>query len=312
MGGEDGIIRVYRMSPDIDIKSPEVVLETKSGPVQTLAIHDVTKFYHNDLIVGDSCGTVTVFCNQQILCRHNLARDNISCLQIQNDAFGSCSIVCSDESGNVCAIQPTTELWKININNLPIFKNPAQKTVIRCLLSAELAGVGGEKCNYIIAADDRQHLHVINQGEVVMTVNTPTVVTAMCCGNFIDTVKLEGVQEASGSKDNQQVALGSASGAIYILHNFTVTEDEFANANYPITNLHRYPNHTGQLDFLLSTGHFNALHVYHDGKKVGHLETSDWVNSIAIAESSKDNQPSVVLGCLDNSILSVKITENVS
>ena len=39
--------------------------------------------------------------------------------------------------------------------------------------------MGGEKCNYILATDDRQHLHVINQGEVVMTVNTPTVVTAV-------------------------------------------------------------------------------------------------------------------------------------
>ena len=44
----------------------------------------------------------------------------------------------------------------------------------------------------------------------------------MCCGNFIDAMKLEGVQDAAGNRDNQQVALGSASGAIYILHNFTV------------------------------------------------------------------------------------------
>lgn len=73
----------------------KVVLETKSGPIQTLAIHDVTKFYHNDLIVGDSCGVVTVFCNQQILCRHNLARDNISCLQIQNDACKYMYIGCN-------------------------------------------------------------------------------------------------------------------------------------------------------------------------------------------------------------------------
>lgn len=47
------------------------------------------------------------------------------------------------------------------------------------MLSAELQGISGEKCNYILAADDRQHLHVIHQGEVVMTVKTPTVVTAV-------------------------------------------------------------------------------------------------------------------------------------
>ena len=44
----------------------------------------------------------------------------------------------------------------------------------------------------------------------------------MCSGSFIDAIKLEGVQDIAGSKDGQQVALGSASGAIYILHNFTV------------------------------------------------------------------------------------------
>lgn len=49
----------------------------------------------------------------------------------------------------------------------------------------------------------------------------------MCSGNFIDTVKLEGVQDGTGNKDHQQVALGSASGAIYILHNFTVCNMSF-------------------------------------------------------------------------------------
>ena len=47
-------------------------------------------------------------------------------------------------------------------------------------------------------------------------------------------------------------------------------------------------------------------------QKVGHLETPDWVNSVAVADTTKENRPAVVLGCLDNSILSVKITENVS
>ena len=47
-------------------------------------------------------------------------------------------------------------------------------------------------------------------------------------------------------------------------------------------------------------------------QKVGHHETPDWVNSIAVSESRKDSIPNVVLGCLDNSILSMKITENLT
>ena len=47
-------------------------------------------------------------------------------------------------------------------------------------------------------------------------------------------------------------------------------------------------------------------------QKVGHLETPDWVNSVAVADNTKDSRLAIVLGCLDNSILSVKITENFS
>jgi len=63
----------------------QISLETKSGPIQTMAIHDVTRFYHNDLIVADSCGIMTVFCNQQILCRKSVAKDSINYLQVEQD-----------------------------------------------------------------------------------------------------------------------------------------------------------------------------------------------------------------------------------
>ena len=61
-----------------------------------------------------------------------------------------------------------------------LFQDPTQNPKVQCLLSTELSGPSGEKCNYILAADDKQHVHVIHQGEVVMTINTPTVVTAVC------------------------------------------------------------------------------------------------------------------------------------
>lgn len=64
---------------------PQIQLETKGGPIQTLAVHDVTKFYNDDIVAGDSLGTVTVFCNQQILSRHGLAKSSIRCLQIHKD-----------------------------------------------------------------------------------------------------------------------------------------------------------------------------------------------------------------------------------
>ena len=32
----------------------QALLETKSGPIQSLGVHDITKFYDQDLIVADS------------------------------------------------------------------------------------------------------------------------------------------------------------------------------------------------------------------------------------------------------------------
>ena len=61
-------------------------LETKGGPVQTLAIHDVTRFYSNDLVVVDSRGMLTVFCNEQILNRRQISDHCIQCLQVQQEA----------------------------------------------------------------------------------------------------------------------------------------------------------------------------------------------------------------------------------
>lgn len=60
-------------------------METKSGPIQCMAVQDVTKFYHNDLIVADSCGMMTVFCNQQILFRQNVSDSCINCIQVQTN-----------------------------------------------------------------------------------------------------------------------------------------------------------------------------------------------------------------------------------
>ncbi|XP_060574235.1 uncharacterized protein LOC132731946 [Ruditapes philippinarum] len=309
VGGEDGIIRIYDMSSNIETKNPKILLETKGGPIQTMAVHDVTKFYNDDLVTGDSVGMVTIFCNQQILCRHSLAKDSIKCLQIHKDQLGNCSIVTSDESGYICATSPSKELWRININNLPTSKGPTEKSVVTCLLSTDLVTPTGEKCSYILAADDNKHLHFVHQGEVVMTLNTPEIITAMCSGLFIDADKLDFGQDAGNMKSQSQVALGCNNGAIYILHNFTISEEEFGNAKYHITHLIPHQSVNLKVDLLLCAGHFNALHIYHEGKKVGSYETPEWINSMDLSLGDKDKKPEIVVGCSDNSITGINLFE---
>lgn len=73
----------------------QVIMETKSGPIQCMAVQDVTKFYHNDLIVADSTGMMTIFCNQQILCRQSVSDSCINCVQTQTNASKSAFSVVS-------------------------------------------------------------------------------------------------------------------------------------------------------------------------------------------------------------------------
>ncbi|KAL3874778.1 hypothetical protein ACJMK2_037747 [Sinanodonta woodiana] len=313
LGGEDGIVRIYEFVQKSDFTQPKLTLETKGGSIQTLTVHDLTKFYNNDVIVGDSCGMLTVFCNRQILCRSSLSDDSINCLQIDKDDAGNSCIVTADDSGCISAVLPSQELWRINLNNVIMLKEPSQQVSVKCLLTVNLMDQAGQRSNYILATDNIQHLHIIRQGLVVMTTKTPSIITAMCSGHFVDSEKISDgsvkVEGGGNSKDHTQVALGSATGAIYILHNFMVTEDEYANAKYPIRQLASLPVSDGPLDFLLCTGNFNSLQVYLDGKSVGQYTTPDWINSMDTADIDNDGKLEIVVSCLDNSVLALKILD---
>lgn len=65
------------------------VLDSKGGPIQALSVHNVTRFSSNDVLVADSQGTVTVFCNEQILHRKRISDSSINCLQVEQDACKS-------------------------------------------------------------------------------------------------------------------------------------------------------------------------------------------------------------------------------
>ncbi|XP_041353691.1 uncharacterized protein LOC121371685 [Gigantopelta aegis] len=312
VGGEDGVIRIYELSASGTPVSggPQLTLETKSGPVQTMTIHDITKFYHKDLIVGDSKGILTIFCNQQILSRQSVSGNSINCLQVSHDSVGSISIITSNDSGVISAVLPSCDLWRINLNNTQLRRSPALSVNVQCLLTTNLTDQSGKTCNYVIAADDTQHIHVILQGSIVMTMKVPAVVTAMTQGKFVPASKVGStpqVNENVSFKDGQQVALGTATGAVYILYNFAVTLDEFTHAQCPVTRLATVPQPDANTDILACAGHFNAVTFYQDGKAISSYTTDDWVNTIDVADLDNDGVQEVIIGCLDNSIHAVKI-----
>ncbi|BFZ07315.1 hypothetical protein BsWGS_10354 [Bradybaena similaris] len=306
VGCEDGLVRIYDVSAKcLDVNS-QSVLETKSGPIQCLRVHDITKFYHNDLIVGDSCGMLTVFCNRQILSRQSLSSDSIICVTVVEDNGGSPVIVCSNDSGVITWVQLTTELWRINLNSLSN-KNPSHLVKVSCLQTVQMTDSTGNRRQYLLAADNSNRIHVICNGAIISSLMTPSSITAMTQGRFIPSTKLSLPPGVSSASDSEQVALGACNGAVYILHNFHVTLDEFVNAKCSVTNMCTVPQTDSSTDVLLCAGYFSALHLYKDGQLLMQYPTSDWVSSIAVADIDGDGTQEVVIGCKDNTVVALKL-----
>ncbi|KAJ8308111.1 hypothetical protein KUTeg_014365 [Tegillarca granosa] len=177
-----------------------------------MAIEDITRFYHNDLVVADSCGMMTVFCNQQILCRQSVSDACINFIQVEVDKTGNQVIVLSDDNGLVMGVLPSSELWKVNINNTKLTKELGPKLTVKCVLSVDLTNSHGQRSSYIMVSDCHNHVYMLQQGTIVMVLETPAVITAkigdypttdwICSMNTID-LDNDGVKEVVvGCLDN--------------------------------------------------------------------------------------------------------------
>ncbi|XP_005107031.1 uncharacterized protein LOC101851293 [Aplysia californica] len=307
VGCEDGMVRVHDFSGNAPpAPTPQTTLETKSGPIQCLVVHDVTRFYHNDLIVGDSCGMLTVFCNKQILSRQSLSAESLICVTVIEDNAGSPVIVSSDDTGVITGVQPTEVLWRINLNSLSN-KNPSLSVKVTCLLSAQMTDPAGNKRQYILAADNAKRIHLISNGTVVSSLVAPSNITAMTQGRFIPSSKLNLPSSNPSASDSEQVALAGANGAVYIMHNFNVTLDDYVNAKSPITNLCTVHQPDQSSDLLLCAGNFSSLHLYRDGQLLTQFPTNDWVSSIATVDINGDGALEVVIGCMDSTVMALKL-----
>ncbi|XP_014666633.1 PREDICTED: uncharacterized protein LOC106808427 isoform X2 [Priapulus caudatus] len=319
VGCEDGTIRIYNLPLQqtknsikkfafcLQLKSQ---LDSKGGPIQMMAVHDVTRFSSNDLLVADSHGTLTVFCNEQILHRQRLSDSSINCLQVEQDASGKITIVASDGDGCLLATHPHKELWKIRLPDIMTEKSLRSKPVVTALLCVQTVAPDGKQINYILASDSYSNVHVLQQGKLVMSIPTPSRVNAMCCGRF----KMSAAGDsdmgatAAGAGSKLQVALATDTGVIYIMEEFQLCETEYCAVGSPVTQLCRLSaRELGNADVLLAAGHYNALAIYQDGKlKVKH-QTSDWICSVIAADMDNDNHVAVVVGCYDRTISALRI-----
>ncbi|XP_077864162.1 uncharacterized protein LOC100373710 [Saccoglossus kowalevskii] len=321
VGCEDGGIRVYDLPSNSDHHNDKLklksILETKGGPIQSILLHDVTKFGSTDLLVGHSGGMVTVFCNEQIFSRCSITENSVDNLEIDHDATGNLSIVVGDSGGCINAFLPYRPLWRLRLrDHLSIPQSISKSAVVTCLLATNLTNPSGHISNYILACDDNKQLHVIQQGSILLTLHTQSVVTSMCCGQFLpesEAATTPGDKSSpstttSSQLASTQIALGGQDGSIYIMSSFQIYSVEYGSVHLPLMQIMSIPSReTVEMDYLLCVGYFNSVMLYHAGKLITKYITSDWVNSMATADVDNDGETEVIISCLDNSIHFLKV-----
>jgi len=289
--------------------------ETKGGPVQSLLSHNVTKFSSEDILVGDSNGVFTIITNGQILNRRSLCNGNITSIVIDNDSVGNMSIVMGSSDGTLVAVTPYDVLWKCRLSEVlkqdeQISENSISITSIHRYHMQSSSG----DASYIIVADSEKRIHLFQNGKLVMSINVPSVVTSMCSGYFINDGGGEVCNQGAGSpvkgqryKGDDQVAMATKSGALFVLSNFNVLL--YANLSYAITNIKLLPA-TGaeDVDAILCSGYFNKLCILQNRICVCSYKTHDWIHTFDMINGDIGSEfPLLIVGCLDGSLKLLKL-----
>ena len=289
--------------------------ETKGGPIQSLLSQNVTKFASEDILVGDSNGVFTIITNGQILNRRSVCDGNITSIVVDNDSAGNISIVMGSSDGTLVAVTPYEVLWKSRLSEVlkqeeQVSENSVSITSIHMYHMQSSSG----DASYIIVADSEKRIHIFQNGRLVMTINVPSVVTSMCSGYFVNEdigdVSNQGVSspvKGQRYKGEDQVAMATKSGAIFILSNFHVLL--YANLSYAITNIKLLPaTGTEDVDAILCCGCFNKLCILQNRLCVCSYNTNDWIHTFDTINGEFGSEfPLLVVGCLDGSLKLLKL-----
>lgn len=160
--------------------------------------------------------------------------------------------------------------------------------------------------NYVLVADSNKNLYVLQNGNVVRTLDVPSTVSTMCAGYFLEGLDTNTPLSPHSTVTTRagtphQVALGMNDGRIFILNNFNLTL--YANIKLSLTEI--VGCSLGKaMDTLLCCGYFNSMLVYLNGKLLHKITTDDWVSSIKVVPCRGKHEHCVYLGTLDGTIQS--------
>uniref|UniRef100_H2ZNQ7 Uncharacterized protein n=1 Tax=Ciona savignyi TaxID=51511 RepID=H2ZNQ7_CIOSA len=337
LAGEDGVVRVYE-DPSADDKWDVKLklvrsLETKCGPALHVVLRDMTRLSPCDMIVGDTRGSVVLFCDGQILDRRGCLSgksSRITSLQVQETALGNVNVILGRDDGEVICFNTFSQLWKLRLSDISTQTRNTSVSVT-CLLPVSMitSWANGNAEDYVLVADSQGNVHIIQDGNVLRTIEVPSSVQCMCAGNFLlheDT--------SSSKKVLTQIALGCADGSIWICADFCLNSSfPYVEIGHPITHLrriptkHNYANNSpignasnGEgVDMLLCGGHFSSLKLLQHGKLLYAIDLPSWpialcglhdyVNPDLNPDKTLTNDDSmIIVGCKDSTLRLVSIT----
>ncbi|XP_057315677.1 uncharacterized protein LOC130656773 [Hydractinia symbiolongicarpus] len=317
-GSDNGTVQVHKA-----IKVNNVIsgfekngrsYETKGGSIQTLLPQNVTKFSSEDVLVGDANGLFTIITNGQILNRRSLCGSRIAAVVVDVDSAGNTSIVVGSSDGTMVAVTPYDILWKCRLSE--VLKQEERFSANSSISSMHVFRMQSASADtsYVIVADAEKRIHFFQNERLVTTLLVPSVVTSMCSGYFLnedcpnDSPSKSTASPLKGQRGyDEQVALATRSGAVFILSNFNVVP--YTNLSYPITQIKSLPaSGSDDVDALLCCGHFNKLCILQNRMCVSTFTTEDWIHSFDFVDAAVcGDSLLLVLGCVDNSVRILEI-----
>eukprot|EP01132_Coremiostelium_polycephalum_P005736 gene5736-7134_t len=305
----------------------KVLLESKlkrqtNYEFNVLIVGEIFKSTSIHLLVGTVDGKIIVYLNNREIEVLETKGGSIQHLELLDTTkFGSKDIISGDSNGNIVIFSNHQILYRESING-SITSIITHHLAIRDMKSVKGKDVFGNGFHYIVLSENSSFVHIMDHGQRLYSIPTPSPVNCMCIGYFNKNLK------------SIQVALGCNNGIIYLLHDFKI--EPYCEIGYPITklsklkyqknnkmvsqqlqqqqqtNIIQQSDQQEELDFLICAGHFHSLKIYYDRVLICNHILDDWVHTMSIGDVENNGETMIVVGKLDNTIeyLQVKIMDD--
>ena len=262
-----------------------------------------------DLLVGDSSGSVTLFSNGDILARKKLFSSAVTSINIHRDHCNSflhlpthqifcitkkkgnnLSIIAGDRLGILVSLDSGLEVvWR---KEREICESTSREDPsIRCLLSVTMKDKFEALSKYVFVCSGSKGIHLLAEDSLFsLPHSSGRKVNSLC------------IKRSSCKVDNEsQIVLAACEdGCVYQVDHFSFSR--FFSVSLPLTVIASIPNQKREGSLVVVGGHFDEIKVYEENQQVEAKKTNDWVHVLISADTNGDGKEEIIVGCLDNSV----------